>query len=80
VTEPVVKFKAADETRSSSALANDGTLTFSVKSGVTYLVEGRLLFYEASTRKAKWSYSAPSATLAHRNDFYSNNDAGSVRV
>jgi hypothetical protein len=34
--DPVVKFKAADETRSSTALADDATLPFDVKNGVTY--------------------------------------------
>jgi hypothetical protein len=81
VSEPVTKFKAADETRSSSTLIDDGTLTFSVKNGGTYLIEGRLLFWQpSSTEKVQWSYSAPAVTLANRNDFYSNNNEGSVRV
>lgn len=81
VADPVVKFKAADETRSSTALADDGTLAFDVKNGVTYLVEGRLLFWQpSSSEKVQWTYSTPSATLANRNDFYSNNNEGSVRV
>jgi hypothetical protein len=81
VTDPVVKFKATDETRSSTALADDGTLSFEVKNGVTYLVEGRLAFWEPSSSEiGKWTYSAPTTTLANRKDFYSNNDEGSVRV
>jgi hypothetical protein len=81
VADPVVKFKAADETRSSTALADDGTLAFDVKNGVTYLIEGRLVFWEpSSSEKVKWTYSAPAAALANRNDFYSNNNEGSVRV
>ncbi len=63
------------------ALADDGTLAFTVKNGVSYLVEGRLLFWQpSSTEKAQWTYSAPATTLANRNDFYSNNNEGSVRV
>jgi hypothetical protein len=52
-----------------------------VKNGVTYLVEGRLVFWQpSSSEKAQWTYSAPAATLANRNDFYSNNNEGSVRA
>jgi hypothetical protein len=48
-SEPVTKFKAADETRSSTTLADDGTLSFDVKNGITYLIEGRLLFWQPSS-------------------------------
>ncbi len=76
-----MKFKAADETRSSTALADDATLSFDVKNGVTYLIEGRLVFWEpSSSEMVKWTYSPPAASLANRNDLYSNNNEGSVRV
>jgi len=44
-------------------------------------VGGRLLFWQpSSAEKVQWTYSAPAVTLANRNDFYSNNNEGSVRV
>ncbi len=63
VTEPVVKFKSADEQRNSDVLADDADLVLSLKAGQKYLVEAELWFWEpAADGSVQVTWTLPSLT------------------